>query len=454
PASGVDEDITGYLRKAHVNSELRYAGCPGHTTARIAEEERLRPIVEQAMRTFDPPRGRRTGYLQTVWSSLDHDTKEQILAAPVPPKRRANGALNKLRNLLADWTLRVVGVAGLVALVLVILQTAGWTLPARLVPPPAVVAGTWLWAKWLTGIVVTLALVSIVARLAAIPRHAAGRFAAMYRRKWIVGTIGVALRALPALIALLGIVALFLWHGRTFVRAIAWLLPWLFWILIAVATIALLWLTVLCLNRRRETVQEMRWDANQLQRIARICEREEHGPQNHLAGITTIKSTPLRLWTLRIALRWLNLIIPLGPGLGGISSIHFAHWTLLPKEKGTRQRRLLFVSNYDGGWGGYLGEFVAKVARGVTSIWGNTGGFPQHTFFFGGGASDEQRFKSYARASQVETLLWYRRYRNLSKHTIERNAAIRAELAGFARRFAHVPNDITEAQVDTFLRRF
>ena len=89
-------------------------------------------------------------------------------------------------------------------------------------------------------------------------------------------------------------------------------------------------------------------------------------------------------------------------------SIHFARWTILPG------RRLLFVSNYDGGFGGYLSMFATVGASGVSAIWGNTDGFPRTFYLFGDGARDEQRFKGRARASQYETLLWYRRYPRLS----------------------------------------
>ena len=146
-------------------------------------------------------------------------------------------------------------------------------------------------------------------------------------------------------------------------------------------------------------------------------------------------------------------------GLAGIPSIHFARWQILDGG-----RRLLFATNYDGGWGGYLGEFVAIVAFGMNAIWGNTGGFPRTFYLLFSGVKDEQRFKCYARNSQVETLLWYQRYPDLSLAAIRRNTALRDELA----RLSDYLDPVTpisayldpavetakESELDAFLRRF
>src|SRR5438445_320118 len=66
------------------------------------------------------------------------------------------------------------------------------------------------------------------------------------------------------------------------------------------------------------------------------------------------------------------------------------------------------------------------------------------------GPRDEMRFMACSGVSQVESLLWYRRYPRLSVAAIERNAAIRSDLARFSRNAFRVP----EAELDAFLRRF
>jgi hypothetical protein len=49
------------------------------------------------------------------------------------------------------------------------------------------------------------------------------------------------------------------------------------------------------------------------------------------------------------------------------ASIHFARWVILP-----RTDKLLFLSNYDGGWERYLEDFIARAHAGLTAIWSNT----------------------------------------------------------------------------------
>ncbi|MEL6275407.1 MAG: hypothetical protein AAFU03_09935, partial [Bacteroidota bacterium] len=111
--------------------------------------------------------------------------------------------------------------------------------------------------------------------------------------------------------------------------------------------------------------------------------------------------------------------------LGTISSIHFARWVLLDNG-----RRLLFLSNFDGSWENYLGDFIDKAASGLTAIWSNTDGFPRSRFLIHEGAKDEKRFKAYARSSHLPTEVWYSAYKHLTVHNIWTNAKIRAGLSG------------------------
>jgi hypothetical protein len=61
-----------------------------------------------------------------------------------------------------------------------------------------------------------------------------------------------------------------------------------------------------------------------------------------------------------------------------------------------------------------------------------------------GGAADEQRFKTYARRSQIPAQLWYSAYPFLSVPNILDNAAIRQNLWG----------DLNDSELETWLRRF
>lgn len=105
--------------------------------------------------------------------------------------------------------------------------------------------------------------------------------------------------------------------------------------------------------------------------------------------------------------------------LGGIPSIHFAKWLLVDEG-----RRLLFLSNYDGGWESYLGDFVDGAAIGLNLAWMCTEQYPR-TSIFGGGASDEQRFKSWARAHQRPTRHFYSAYPASTVTTINNSTWVR-----------------------------
>lgn len=160
-------------------------------------------------------------------------------------------------------------------------------------------------------------------------------------------------------------------------------------------------------------------------RFEQIMARENRISQNHLAGVSRIK--PGRRLILRLVL-WLvgaRSKYHGTPGLlSDVSGIHFARWLVLP---GTD--KLLFYSNYDGSWMGYLEDFIAKAHHGLTAIWSNTRDFPRTHRLIEGGASDGARFKLWARLQQQPTLLWYSAYPNLTMKHIRAHAAIRHGLA-------------------------
>ncbi|HYQ15365.1 MAG TPA: hypothetical protein VEQ58_06405, partial [Polyangiaceae bacterium] len=89
----------------------------------------------------------------------------------------------------------------------------------------------------------------------------------------------------------------------------------------------------------------------------------------------------------------------------------------------------LFFSNYDGSWEAYLGEFIDKAALGLTMIWTHTIWYPKTRFLLLQGAKDEEAFKSWTRAYQLPTQVWYSAYPSLSVGDVLKNAEIR-ELLG------------------------
>lgn len=168
-----------------------------------------------------------------------------------------------------------------------------------------------------------------------------------------------------------------------------------------------------------------RWSEN----LAGIVQRENVQGQNHLASVTAIQDGAFRLAVQRVVLWAVNLVAALTANKGslaGITSIHFARWVITPDR-----RYLIFLSNFDGSWERYLNDFIDLASKGLTAVWTNTDnevGFPSTRWLILDGARDEQRFKSYARYSQVRTRAWYSAYPNLSNENIANNRAIREQL--------------------------
>ena len=162
--------------------------------------------------------------------------------------------------------------------------------------------------------------------------------------------------------------------------------------------------------------------------VAKLTRKEDRIVQNQMSSVTTVKGGWLRRTTLYAVLWVIDLAgryVYTSGKLGSISSIHFARWVVIDEG-----RRLVFFSNFDGSWENYLGDFIDKAASGLTAVWSNTVGFPRSRFLVGKGARDEQRFKAYARNSQVLTEVWYSAYRDLTVQNINNNSAIRAGLFG------------------------
>jgi len=126
------------------------------------------------------------------------------------------------------------------------------------------------------------------------------------------------------------------------------------------------------------------------------------------------------------------------PQLGSVVGELGMAWALIDNG-----RRLLFMTNYSGAWDSYLNEFseLASVI-GVNLIWTNTyiapkrpehkAGiyFPETALFTGKGARATLPFKAYVRQSQLETLVWYGAYRDLSVVNVIDNSKIRKAVFG------------------------
>lgn len=184
-----------------------------------------------------------------------------------------------------------------------------------------------------------------------------------------------------------------------------------------------LWLAVLRSKEKRDEQYPAETDFTH---VAKLAQREDRFVQNQLSAVNNLKPGPFRLGTLRFVLWAIDLagryVFNKG-SLGSIPSIHFARWVIIDEG-----RRVVFFSNFDGSWENYLGDFIDKAAVGLTAVWSNTYGFPRTRSLIRDGATDEQRFKAYARNSQVVTQVWYTAYKRLTVQNINNNSAIRAGL--------------------------
>ncbi len=444
PPNATNQQLRAYLGGLEHCNQIFYVGCPGLGTQRIAEEEQIAADVEARIRALNQPIGRRAQIVREIWQGLTPQSRERVLDTPDRPFWVRHPLYEEPLATLYWYLERPAFIVGWFVLALVILQPFDAPLWDALVAPPSVVAATWCWALVLLGCAAALTLIWLAIWVGEFPRELTWRTIWYVIGAKIAEFLRASWGALPGFGAVLGLLALAHWTWP-----LLWQLAWIGLVVLAAAALvaAIVWVVRLLRIGVREpgdSVDDKRWDAA---RIARMREREDHLAQTHLISVTTIRPGALRLCTLRyvlFAIHWLARILYNRLGLFSTQSIHFARWTIIPG------RRLLFISNYDGSFGGYLGVFATLGGSGVSAIWGNTEGFPRTFLLFLDGARDEQGLKARARASQVESLLWYRRYPRLSVTAIERNAAIRSDLARFSRAAFRVP----EAELDAFLRRF
>ncbi|HEY5947109.1 MAG TPA: hypothetical protein VIV40_16515 [Kofleriaceae bacterium] len=144
-----------------------------------------------------------------------------------------------------------------------------------------------------------------------------------------------------------------------------------------------------------------------------LSQFEDKVTQNQLTHLVEIKPGWFRYATLSFVLFAIDIIArawEVEGDLGGITSIHFARWVIIPDTwttRGRKRHRLLFFSNYDGSWESYLGEFVDRAAFGLSGVWSNTVGFPTTRYLIRAGAKDEEAFKQWTRRHQIPTQAWW-----------------------------------------------
>lgn len=108
---------------------------------------------------------------------------------------------------------------------------------------------------------------------------------------------------------------------------------------------------------------------------------------------------PEKLETLKQVLH--NLQITEDSPIKKISTIHFARWVVI--DNGTR---LLFTTNFDGGWEQYLRDFVEKAPGGLDAIWSNCVGYP--------GSLPYEPFREYVYQHELKAELFYAAYPDIT----------------------------------------
>ena len=187
--------------------------------------------------------------------------------------------------------------------------------------------------------------------------------------------------------------------------------------------------------------------AHQVHESIIACEAELAGRPNHIVSLTDVRRP--YAWHAFWLRRWLGLIswlgvwvFPLGR-LGQAAGIKYGHWHVIDGG-----RRLVFCSNYDGAFGGYLDEFIVGATWGVNLFWGNTELLPRPAATAGqpavshlrlfppryagamhGGCEFEQAFKAYARDSMLPHLYLFQAYTH-TQGQIERATTLRDALFG------------------------
>jgi hypothetical protein len=262
---------------------------------------------------------------------------------------------------------------------------------------------------------------------------APGPFPRLLIPQWFVNRLPLTggLAVMAVLLVAFGALSLFLPAGRAAL-----------WVLVAAGAVGAIAAAGFAYLSRLAARDPVIVPADVKEHTARLVRTEDRIVQNEMSSVIYIKEP---LWFRGAVLRLVMAFVGFAARflsnqgtLAGIPSIHFARWVIVDGG-----RRLVFFSNFDGSWENYLGDFVDKAADGLTAVWSNCVGFPRTRGLWGRGATDEQRFKAYSRASQIPTQVWYSAYKWLSVPNINNNTRIRLGLYG----------GMSRAEAEAWLRR-
>ena len=183
-------------------------------------------------------------------------------------------------------------------------------------------------------------------------------------------------------------------------------------------------------------------------RVSTVCgpgqKLRVQAPTAALAGqmitITDVKPGLFRFIWLRAALALNEFLAKYAfpPGLFAyVGTLWSFRWVLIDNNK-----RLIFLSVFDGTWQNYMGDFIDKIIWALDGIYNNTKNYPP------GGMSEIDAFKAFILTYQFEPQILYKAYPKESVMNLIRDRTINAALAdGLARRMG-----IHTAEVETLLK--
>ena len=119
-----------------------------------------------------------------------------------------------------------------------------------------------------------------------------------------------------------------------------------------------------------------------------------------MVTITTIK--PWLYWRVRLAFLVNEFLGKHGwaPGqFADVGTLHSFSWVLIDNNK-----RLIFLSVFDGSWQNYMGDFIDKIIWALDGVYNNTFGYPK------GGMADVLPFQRWILNHQYEPQLLFKSY--------------------------------------------
>lgn len=152
---------------------------------------------------------------------------------------------------------------------------------------------------------------------------------------------------------------------------------------------------------------------------------------------------PGRTWLSNLIFMFTRVRTDTLGGLLGLSFIHFARWVLIrrdqwpdfgqPKEN-LQHDYMLFVSNFNGTWDQYIDAFSDALPGGLDLLWYTSVRYPH--------SIPISPFKTYIRASQVDTDYYYNATPGSAQKDIKAAMRLRRAVADLAARHASLsPED-------------